>query len=86
MTCLSDSNTVYKSFRLKQILNCTLKVTKVTEVVENECINPFGLNVDKNSLVNISSGTSLPEEITDKVLNQLKKGKELAEELLTIGC
>ena len=78
---LSDSSTIYKSLQPKQILNSEQKVTNVIEVVENEYINPFGLEVDKNSFVNISSGMSLPEEITDEVLNQLKKGKKLAEEL-----
>ena len=65
--------------RPKQISNSEQNVTKVTEVVENEYINPFGLDVDKNSLVDVSSGMSLPEEITDKVLYQRKKGKGLVE-------
>ena len=83
---LLDCNTIYKSLWPKQILNSELKVTKVTEVVVNEYINPFGLEEDKDSLVKISSGTFLPEEITDEVLNQLKKGKELAEEFIKAGC
>ena len=80
MAGLSDCNNIYKSLWPKQILNSELKVTKVTEAVENGYINPLGLEVD-NSLVSITSGPSLPEEITYEVLNRLKKGKELAEEL-----
>ena len=40
----------------------------------------FGLNVNKNDLVNISSETCLPRNVADEVLTQVEKGKELAED------
>ena len=52
------------------------------DVIENLYINPFGLDVDKEKLVNISSGTFLPDNNADRVLNQLKKGKELADNFM----
>ena len=42
---LSDSNTIFKSLRPKQISNSEQKITKVTDAVENEYINAFWLNV-----------------------------------------
>ena len=50
MVGLSDSITIYE---LTAKVNLKLW-TKVTEVVENEYINPFGLEVGKNSLVKTS--------------------------------
>ena len=79
MTGLSDSDTIYKSLRPRQIINSEERVTTVMDVIENQYINPFGLDVDKDDLVNISSGTSLPHNIADEVVNQLEKGKELAD-------
>ena len=49
-------------------------------MIENDYINPFGLDIDPDSLVNISSGVSLPNEIAEEVLNQEKKGKVLVKE------
>ena len=74
MAGLSDSDTIYKSLRPRQILNSEVKVQNVTNVIENDYINPFGLDIDPDSLVNISSDVSLPNEIAEEVLNQEKKG------------
>lgn len=58
---LSESNTVYKSLRPKQVVNSELRVTKVTDVIENRYISPFDLDFYKDDLVNISFGTCLPQ-------------------------
>ena len=80
MAGLSDPNTIYKSLRPRQILNSELKVRRVTNIIENDYINPFGLDVDKDSLLNIGSAVSLKNDITNNILNQVEKGKKLAEE------
>ena len=79
MAGLSDPNTIYKSLRPRQIVNSEVKVQSVTNVIENDYINPFGLDIDQDCLVNITSGVSLPNEMAEKILNQEKKGKELVE-------
>lgn len=79
MAGLSDPNTIYKSLRPRQIVNSEVKVRNVTNVVENDYINPFGLDIDQDCLVNITSGVSLPNEIAEEILNQETKGKKLVE-------
>lgn len=46
-------------------------------VIENQYVNPFGLNVNKDILVSIS----LPYNFANEALNQEQKGKSLAEGL-----
>lgn len=79
MTGLSEPNTVYKSLRPSQILNSEKRVSTVMSIIENDYINPFGLSVDKDNLLNIGSGVSVPQPIADGILQQVTKGKELAE-------
>lgn len=55
-TVFSDCKTIYKNLRPKQVVNSELRITKVVNVVEKQYINAFGLDVDKDNLVNISSG------------------------------
>ena len=55
-TVFSDCKTIYKSLRPKQVVNSELRITKVVNVVEKQYINAFGLDVDKDNIVNISSG------------------------------
>ena len=59
MAGLSDPNTIYKSLRPLQILTAERKVSNVTNVIENDYINPFGLQIDKENLLNIGSGVSV---------------------------
>ena len=83
MTDLSDSNTIYKSLRPTQVLNSEFKVTKVVDVIENLYINPFGLDVDKEKLVNISSGTFFIRQHCRWSTESIKKkGKELADNFM----
>ena len=48
MTGSSDPKTIYKSLRPKQVANTVLRVNKSVNVVENQYINAFGLDVDKD--------------------------------------
>ena len=58
MVGLSDSNTIYKTLRLRQIVNSEVKVESVSNVIEKDYFNPFGLDIDPYSLVNIASGVT----------------------------
>ena len=67
--CLSDSNTIYKNLHSKQVVSSELRVTKLTDVIEKQYTNQFGLDVDTNDRVNINSRTCLPQHVADEVLN-----------------
>ena len=56
-----DSNAICKSLHPKQVINSELRVTKVMDIIENQYINPFDLDFNKDDLFNISSGTCLPQ-------------------------
>ena len=51
------------------------KVLQVTEVIEQEYENPFGIHVNKEKLVNISSGITLDDDIAESILNMVDVGK-----------
>ena len=57
-----------------------MKVANVAKIIELDYIDPFGLDAEKESLVNIASGMSLADDITPEVLKQVEKGKELAKD------
>ena len=54
-------NQIYESMVPKQINISEERVSKVTEVIEQEHENPFGIHVDKEKLVNTSSGVALDD-------------------------
>lgn len=66
--------------RPKQVVNSELRITEVIDVIENQYINPFGLDINKDKLINISSGTSWPQNVANEVLNQLEQEKGLTED------
>ena len=75
MTGLSVYDTIYKSCRPQQICKSELKVANVAKIIELDYIDPFGLDAEKESLVNIASGMSLADDITPEVLKQVEKEK-----------
>ena len=64
MAGLNEPDTIYKSLRPLQILNSEQKVSTVMNIIKN-VVNPFGLSVDKETLLNIGFGVSVPPEIAD---------------------
>ena len=48
---------------------------QVTEVIEQEYENPFGIHVNKEKLVNISFGVTLDDGIAENVLIVVDVGK-----------
>ena len=51
------------------------KVLQVTEVIEQEYENSFGIHVNKEKLVNISYCITLDDDITENILNVVDVGK-----------
>ena len=54
-------NQIYESMVPKQINISEERVSQVTEVIEQEHENPFGIHVYKEKLVNTSSGVALDD-------------------------
>ena len=79
LTGLSGINSQYKSLRPREIISSETKVSKVIEMIENQFSNSFGLDIDTNSLVNISSGASLSQHLTNAILNHMNVGSKLAD-------
>ena len=48
---------------------------QVTEVIEREYENPFGIHVNKEKLVNISFGVTLDDDIAENIINVVDVGK-----------
>ena len=66
--------------RPKQINISEVKVLQVTKIFEQEYKNPFGIHVDKEKLVNISSGAALDDDIAESILNMVDVGKSRIED------
>ena len=60
------------------------KVSEVTEFIEQEYKNPFGIHVNKEKLVNISSGVVLDDDIGQSIMNNVGKSRiaEFRQKLL----
>ena len=56
------------------------KTDQLAEVIEQEYKNPFGKDVDKEKLVNISSGVALDDDIGESILNMVNVGKRRMED------
>ena len=64
----------------KQINISEEKVSQVTEIIEQEYENPFGMHVHKEKLVNIISGGALDDDIAESILNMVDVGKKGMED------
>jgi len=54
-------------------------VTNVINVLNNDYINPFSANISKDTLVNLSSGVELEEDVSNAILNIYKTGQQQYE-------
>jgi hypothetical protein len=76
MTGLTSSTDVYKVLRVQQVQRSEMFVTKATEVMENDFLNPFSVNLDRDEVYNIGSGLEFQWN-TDELLDVWNKGKVL---------
>ena len=60
------------------------KLSEVTELTEQEYKNPFGIYVNKEKLVKISSGVVLDDDIGESIMNNIGKSRiaEFTQKLL----
>ena len=66
--------------RPKQITISEEKVSQVTEVIEQEYENPFGIYVNKEKLESISSGVALGADIPESVVHMVNVAKNIMED------
>ena len=78
MTGLSESETIYKHLRPLQILNSEESINNLQDVIKNEDVNSFGIDIDTNKLINLSSCESVDDEITTNILDSVKTDELLA--------
>ena len=74
LASISTTQHVYRQLRLSYILKVEKLVTKTTRVLEEEYLNTFSETVDESLLYNLSSGTPLPNALTDDILKVLSEG------------
>ena len=74
LASISTSQHVYRQLRPSYILNVEKLVTKTTPVLEEEYLNPFSETIDESLLYNLSSGTPLPNALSDDVLKVYSEG------------
>ena len=78
LTGLSESETIYKHLRPLQILKSEESINNLQDFIKNEDVNSFGIDIDTNKLINLSSCESVDDEITTNILDSVKTGELLA--------
>ena len=73
---VNHSASTYKPLRPSQILQSEKFVTRIIDVLKEEYVNPFGVNVDKEKLVNLSSGIALDDRIAAEILSTRSVGEK----------
>ena len=73
---LSTDTGIYKPCRPSQIIKCEKLVQSTMRVLMEEYINPFDIFLEKDMLINLSSGMPLNEEATDFLLSSPTLGQE----------
>ena len=71
---------LYKPLRPSQILQANERVLSVMKVFCEDYINPFGLEIETDALINVSSGVPLPNDIADELLSISKVGANRYEQ------
>ena len=70
---------IYKALRPSTILKSELFTKDIVNTLNTEYINPFGPDLDKKCLYNLSSGVPVNDDLSDNILKIKQTGKELLE-------
>ena len=70
---------LYKPLRPSHILQTNERVLSVMKVFCEDYINAFGLEIETDALINVSSGVPLPNDIADELLPISKNETEQPE-------
>ena len=74
---MNNASNAYKPLRPSQILQSEKFVSRIIEVLKEEYVNPFDVNIPKEKLVNLSSAVALPDvQMASAILSTRSVGKE----------
>ena len=73
---VNTASNAYKPLRPSQILQSEKFVSRITEVLKEEYVNPFDINIPKEKLVNLSSAVPLPDQVAAEILSTRTVGEE----------
>ena len=76
------SDTIYKSTRPSEFLKSEKYVTSVIRVLTEEYINPFGDDLNKESLFNLSSGLQVDIVLAKRILDNINVGKKCYKDFI----
>ena len=74
MSEVNHANDEYKATRPSQVLKSEKYVTDLVEVLRNDFVNPFDSNIDKNKLLNLSSGIPVNDDLAKDILKIKDRG------------
>ena len=75
MVDMKSSNEMYKSLRPSRIQQMKKLTETIMKVLKDEYVNPFGGELDKHVLYNLSSSTPLPDNFSENILAIHNAGK-----------
>ena len=81
---LTRYNTEYKALRQTEVKRSEHYVSKVIDVLENDYLNPFSIDLECNEVYNLSSGKMYMGNV-ENLLNIWNQGKEEPRLLKTRG-
>ena len=73
---MNNTSNAYKPLRSSQILQLEKFVSNIIEVLKEECVNPFDVNIPIGKLVNLSSTVALPGKIASDILSMRSAGEK----------
>ena len=79
MAGVTSSVDIYKALRSSQIITSEGKVSQPVQILENDYINPFSINLKATKLFNLSSGAAVEDHLAEKILRIIDAGRSLAE-------
>lgn len=77
LMCIAGLDTSTEDYKLVQ--KSEERVTRILSIIEEEYLNPFSIQLDKDKLYNLSSGSPKEDDVNE-LLAIWDKGKEIADE------
>ena len=74
MSDVNHANDEYKATRPSQVLKSEKYVTDLVEVLTNYFVNSFDSNIDKDKLLNLSSGIPVNDDLAEDILKIKDRG------------
>ena len=76
LTDMNNPGSIYKPLSPSQILKSERFVSNIINVLKEKYVNPFDSNLDKELLVNLSSGIVVAEDVAEEITSTDGSGKD----------